>query len=186
MFEQGWKITALKVAGDQQQRPSQTVAATSLRISFQTDQPLFPYRESDPKHDAAALNADPRLLRIYFIGDGRYEGKLTPQEPWTSRVAWSSSLSAESRSRLLELLNIPNGALPEEWWLTEFEHDWPYQLAPADVYFSLAQDQFVILRPPIYRVLAPWPELLTYLVLFLLLWIAARRLFCRRATGTAS
>src|SRR5579871_428259 len=41
--EGGWKITALRVAKDKDGPPTKTVAASSLRLSFRTDRPLFPY-----------------------------------------------------------------------------------------------------------------------------------------------
>ncbi len=41
----GWKITALKVAGEG--GIVGTVDASALRMSFKTDRPLFPYREPD-------------------------------------------------------------------------------------------------------------------------------------------
>jgi hypothetical protein len=85
---QGWKITAMKVAkSDAASATSpagaQGVAAAALRISFKTDRPLFPYREPDPQAAAQSLGAKQRLLRIYFISDARYQGDLTPEQPWT-------------------------------------------------------------------------------------------------------
>ncbi len=87
--EQGWKITALKVAKDKSEQESPQVTASALRISFQTDRPLFPYREPDSKKSAETLGARERLLRVYFLGDARYEGVLTEEQPWTGNVAWA-------------------------------------------------------------------------------------------------
>lgn len=83
----GWKITALRVAKDKDGPPTETVAASSLRLSFQTDRPLFPYREPDYQGQTAALGASHRLLRIYFIADARYQGELTREVPWMGQVA---------------------------------------------------------------------------------------------------
>jgi hypothetical protein len=99
--EAGWKITALRVARDKDGRNEPTVAASSLRLSFKTDRPLFPYREPDPRKRAAALGAQHRLLRIYFLGDARYQGELTPEVAWTGKVAWANPLGAPDHQRLL-------------------------------------------------------------------------------------
>src|SRR6202043_4223029 len=98
----GWKITALKVAKD---KP--LVTASSLRLSFKTDRPLFPYREPDPANAAAALKATDRLLRIYFIADARYQGKFGKEAAWDGTVAWSDTLSPQDRGKLLEMLKLP-------------------------------------------------------------------------------
>jgi hypothetical protein len=156
----GWKITALKVASDEQEREpdNRDVAASALRMSFQTDRPLFPYREPDPTQFADQLDVNRRLLRIYFIGEARYQGEIGKDEVWSSRVAWSNKIGSTERQKLLEVLQLPDSSGPAQWWLTEFEHDWPYQVAPADVYFSPSSDQSTVKRPPIVQyVSSPWP-----------------------------
>jgi hypothetical protein len=150
-IDQKWKITALKVAKDAKSEGKKEVGASALRMSFHTDRPLFPYREPDPRSYAAALKADHRLLRIYFVADGRYRGELTKESPWTGKVAWSNPLKKEDRDTLLEKLKLPQTTGRAEWWLTEFEDDWPYRAAPADVYFSRDTDQQQIKRPPIIQ-----------------------------------
>jgi len=154
----GWKITALKVAKDKgdQQKPS--VTASALRLTFQTDRPLFPYREPASKSAAEALGAKERMLRIYFVADARYQGELTKDVPWTGKVAWADKLKAEDRTRLLEMLKLPATTGPEQMWLTEFEDNWPYQTAPADLSFARDGDQSTVKRKPfIVYVSAPLP-----------------------------
>jgi hypothetical protein len=154
----GWKITALKVAKGSDGKKDQNVAASALRMSFRTDRPLFPYREPDPESPAKALAANHRLLRIYFIGEARYQGDLTKDQPWTGQVAWANKLSAEDRKKALELLKLPETTGPADWWLTEFEDDWPYRAAPADVYFAASANQNPVKRPPIIEyVSSSWP-----------------------------
>jgi Uncharacterized protein conserved in bacteria (DUF2330) len=46
-IEQGWIITAFKIAKSKPTVP--TVGSTAVRMSFQTDRPFFPYREPAPK-----------------------------------------------------------------------------------------------------------------------------------------
>ena len=120
-------------------------------MSFKTEQPLFPYREPDSKRAAEHLGARDRLLRIYFIGEARYAGKLTEEQRWTGEVDWAGKVAADDRSEVLEHLKLPETTGPAEWHLTEFEDKWPYQVAPADVYFSPAADQADVRRPPNIR-----------------------------------
>jgi Uncharacterized protein conserved in bacteria (DUF2330) len=156
--EAKWKITALKVAKPKEGADTKAVTAAALRMTFQTDRPLFPYREPDSASAAAALGANHRLLRIYFLSDARYQGELTPESPWTGRVAWAGKLAEANRKRTLELLNLPETTGPTDCWLTEFEDPWPYRVAPADLYFTRSSDQTTVKRPPIIQYVAsPWP-----------------------------
>jgi hypothetical protein len=158
-IDAGWKITALKVAKDQEGKANKRVAAASLRMSFQTDRPVFPYREPESKTAADALNVKSRVLRIFFIADARYRGALTPDQKWTGHVEWAGKLKPEDRKKTLELLKLPENTGPAEWWLTEYEDNWKYTAAPADVYFSRDADQNPVKRPPhIEYVAAPWPK----------------------------
>jgi hypothetical protein len=154
----GWMITALKIAKAADAREKKTVAASSLRMSFHTDRPLFPYREPDSRISARALEAHDRLLRIFFIAEARYRGELTPEVAWTGRPMWSNKLSAEDRKKVLELLQLPPSTGPSRWWLTEFEDHWPYKLAPADLYFSRDHSQRTLKRTSYAAVETPgWP-----------------------------
>jgi hypothetical protein len=155
--DDGWKITALKVAKGKDAKEgsdAKAVTAGALRISFKTDRPLFPYREPDTKSAADALGAKKRLLRIYFIAEARYDGELTKETPWTGKVAWSAKLKADDRKKTLELLKLPENTGPAEWWLTEFEDEWPYRVAPADVYFARSVHQSELKREPIVQFVA--------------------------------
>jgi hypothetical protein len=151
--EGGWKVTALKVAKKADDKADKTVAASALRLSFQTDRPLFPYRESDPTSAAQTLGASHRLLRIYFLSNEKVRGEMKGAA-WTGKVAWAGRVSPGDRSKLLDQLRLPATTGPNEWWLTEFEDDWPYRAAPADVYFDRNPDQREVKRDPIIRYVA--------------------------------
>jgi hypothetical protein len=154
----GWKFTALQVARDPQGKSQKTVAAAALRISFKTDRPIFPYREPNPRSAAEALGAKNRLLRIYFVGQGKYRGEFARQERWTGTVAWANPLKADEDRKLMDLLKLPPLAGGADWWLTEFEDDWPYREAPSDVFFARGADQTPVRRPPIIEyVSSGWP-----------------------------
>ncbi|MBI1833024.1 MAG: DUF2330 domain-containing protein, partial [Planctomycetes bacterium] len=155
---QGWKITALKVAKNKDEREQKSVTASALRMSFKSDRPLFPYREPDYKNSAEKAGASRRVLRIYFLADVRYQGEASKEAPWSGKVVWAGKVSPTDRTKVLDLLKLPANAWPAEWFLTEFEDQWAYKLAPADVYFSRAANQDPLRRPPVSRyVAAPYP-----------------------------
>lgn len=155
-IENGWKFTALKVARKVGEAKNANVATSALRLSFQTDRPLFPYREPDNVVVAKSLGAHTRLLRIYFLSNARYEGQLTKETPWTGKVAWSGELTDDHRAKILEHLNLPANTPTGKWRLTEFEDRWPYAVAPADLYFARAADQSTLERDPIiHYVMSP-------------------------------
>jgi hypothetical protein len=147
----GWKITALKVAKSKDSANQKSVQAAALRMSFKTDRPLFPYREPDTKSAADLLGAKRRLLRIYFVAEARYKGELTKEHPWSGTVAWAGKVDDADRKKLLELLKLPQTTGPAQWWLTEFEDNWPYEVAPADVSFAPDANQADVRRPPIIQ-----------------------------------
>lgn len=156
--EMKWKFTALKVAKTNGAQPAKSVDAAALRLSFKTDRPIFPYREPDSSKFASALGAQSRLLRIYFVSDGRFEGTIGDERPWNATTAWSGPVSEADRTRTLEMLKLPPTTGPIQWRLTEFEHNWPYALAASDVFFRRSTDQNAIQRPPIIQyVAAPLP-----------------------------
>ncbi len=130
-----WHFTALKVAKDGAGRNIDNVRASALRISFRTARPIFPYREPESAASVGKLNAPPRLLRIYFISDARYTGKISNGSRWSGRTVWSGDITS-SRETLLRQLRLPATTGPARWWLTEFEDHWPYAKAEGDVNFS--------------------------------------------------
>lgn len=130
-----WHFTALKLAKDRAVSAQQTVKAAALRISFRTDQPLFPYREPESTASSQQLGANHRLLRIYFIAETQYEGRINGNKRWSGKALWSGDITTH-RSELLAALQLPSSAVPSRWWLTKIDDDWPYEKAAGDVYFS--------------------------------------------------
>jgi hypothetical protein len=156
---QGWKITALKVAKkDDAAADDKTVAASALRMSFATDAPLFPYRE--PDYGSAVKPGSSRTLRIYFLAESRYGGAMGSSQ-WSGRPVWSDMLTKSQRDELLTKLNLPADTGPAEMRLTEFEDDWAYRVAPADVEFTVAAEQDKLHRKPVVMYVqstSPLPE----------------------------
>lgn len=134
-----WHFTALKVAKGQDAAQN-TVKAAALRISFRTDQPLFPYREPESAASSQQLGAKHRLLRIYFIAETQYEGRINGNKRWSGKALWSGDITAH-RTELLSALQLPASTGPSRWWLTKIDDQWPYQQAAGDVYFSPASQE---------------------------------------------
>ena len=157
-IDKGWKFTALKLAKSEKGKNDQTLTADTLRITFQTDEPLFPYREPDSTEYARSLGANRRLLRIYFLADARYEGQLRfTKSQWTGNAVWANKLKPAERLQTLKMLKLPTTTGPSTWWLTEFEDNWPYERAPSDLYFSRDCNQRTLRRDPIVaRATVPW------------------------------
>jgi hypothetical protein len=128
-------MVALKVAKPQDGRAQPNLAAAALRLSFKTERPLFPYREPESAVAAKRLGTANRLLRIYFIGEGQYRGTVGNDRAWSGRVAWSGDITAH-RAGLLRDLKLPADTGPAQWWLTQFDDNWPYARAGGDVNFS--------------------------------------------------
>jgi|HubBroStandDraft_6_1064221.scaffolds.fasta_scaffold52277_2 hypothetical protein len=180
-LQKGWKITALRVAKNKQSQ-GDDVDASALRLTFKTDRPLFPYREPDQPSSAKALTDRKRLLRIYFLADARYRGELTKDVPWTGKVAWANKLNPSERTKVFDLLKLPKATVPYQCWLTEFEDNWPYKLAPADVNFFRDSNQETVIRDPIgASVPSPWPsDPMAYALVALVIF---RPFLCRSHRG---
>src|SRR5262249_10244808 len=50
-----------------------TLSTSAVRMTFHTDQPYFPYREPKMKREGSGW----RLLRVYFVAEGRVKGTLS-------------------------------------------------------------------------------------------------------------
>jgi hypothetical protein len=166
-IDKGWKFTALKLARSEGGKDDRTLTAGTLRITFRTDEPLFPYREPDSAEYARSLGAGRRLLRVYFLADARYEGQLRfTKSQWTGKAVWANKLKPAERHQALELLKLPTTTGPSTWWLTEFEDYWPYEKAPSDLYFSRDSSQRTLKRDPIVaQATYPWPGDITLFAL---------------------
>jgi len=137
-IDRNWYITAFKIsAGSVQAR---RLEAGAVRMSFKTEQPFFPYRE--PQQPAkATLPPTARLLKVYFIGDGRYDGVLETGMAWPGRPAWSGTLAAEQRAQLMRHLRMPADAAATATRLTLFRDLSDPRPGTADLNFIRAANQ---------------------------------------------
>lgn len=185
--DQGWKFTALKVAVKVKAEVNKKlVEATALRMSFKTEKPLFPYREPAYGDMGTKLNQKQRLLRIYVLADtsfhGNYDDKVQGHG-WSGRVAWAGPMKPEARTKVLEQLKLPAETGPAQFYLTEYEDNWPYTLAPGDVYFTKDAVPNTVKRPMIELSAADVPGDATILVMAGVLFVPPLFLRGRRRRG---
>jgi hypothetical protein len=143
----GWTVTAFKIAKAVADAPN--VGTTAVRMTFQTNRPFFPYREPEDQRGAKA-NPPRRLLRVYFIGDGRFAGALDGGADWPGRAVWANAVSETNRIWLANELRLPIPA-GNSLWLTEFEDHSSPRPGTDEVYFAPSADQTPIERHPIIR-----------------------------------
>lgn len=120
--DKGWMITAFKYAAD-----AATIDVTAVRMSFQTDTPLFPYRVPTDQIDVEARRRN--TLRAFVIGPGRAAGTLgegSTARPWKQgRVVYSHPLEVNA-SFLGSVLPEGTAGGATNAWLSAFEDStWP-------------------------------------------------------------
>jgi hypothetical protein len=122
-----WIVTAFKFAAD-----AGEVSTGALRMSFETDRPLFPYRVPT---DQLAPAGKGNTLRVFFVGPGRASGALgEAKAPWAGQVKYASNAPRIPVNLLLgdavPLVDNVSGA-----WLTAFE-DGTWPSGTEDLWFS--------------------------------------------------
>jgi uncharacterized protein DUF2330 len=142
-IKEKWKLTAFKVS--KEAKEAADVSTSAVRMTFKTDQPIYPYRE--PKANAKSSDMPPsrRLLRVYFLGTERVEG-LLEGTPWPGIAAWSGPVQQVDRDKIAEDLKMPSASLPANCWLTEFEDFSSPRPGTSDVFFQRSEDQSKIER----------------------------------------
>jgi hypothetical protein len=160
--DNGWVITAFQFKKENAEAGG--LSSNAVRMSFKAERPFYPYREPE---DARAEKAPgvQRLLRVFFVGTGRYDGNLEPIDGallgdmmWPGRAVYSKPLTAEQTGPLTKGINSAKAdaaavkaALPEGAWLTEYEDPASPRPGVGEVYFSKAKAQDELARPPIIR-----------------------------------
>ena len=83
---------------------------------------------------------------VHLLSDAlarRLGALLDERRPWFALTGPpQTELTAEQRAKTSELLRISENKIPATCWLTEFEDDWSYTAAPADV-LVLAKNDFL-------------------------------------------
>jgi hypothetical protein len=142
-----WMITAFKVAKKDGNEPS--VSTTALRMTFQTEKPFFPYREPAAEIAVDSKPGAGRLLRVFFLSDGRVQGTIGEKDAsWPGKTVWANRLTEQQREQVLRQLKLDADTPPASWWLTEFEDHSSPRPGTDDVYFSPSKDQTTVEREP--------------------------------------
>jgi hypothetical protein len=145
-----WTITAFKVAKPDKDTPQ--VGMKAVRMSFKTDRPFFPYREPKDQGEVKHATGMNRLLRVFLVSDKRTKGQIGDKDgTWPGKVVWSNRVQPSDRIKVLELAKLAGDAAPADWWLTEFEDRSNPRPGTDDVYFTTAEDQQPVARPPHVR-----------------------------------
>ncbi|HKI32035.1 MAG TPA: DUF2330 domain-containing protein [Gemmataceae bacterium] len=152
------------------------LATAAVRMTFHTERPFFPYREPPNQAKGGPAGAGPgvpredgkimpplgyagtpgpsrRLLRVYFLAEGRVKAALGEGgKDWSSttnaRVVWANQVAPSDREKTLDQLKLPKDTPPGSWWLTEFEDFSSARPGAEDLYFSHDDNQAPVERPP--------------------------------------
>lgn len=156
-IENKWIITAFKMTkGD---RPN--FEAKSVRMTFKTDKPFYPYREPEDMRQPSGQGS--RTLRVFVLSDQRYEGTLGESGKWPGVAQWAGDVSTSLSWFAGDLkLNPTDEGKPLERtkYLTEFSDRSFPRPGTDEVYFRPAADQSTMERPPIIHtdtVIEYWP-----------------------------
>jgi hypothetical protein len=145
-----WIITAFKVSPEPKAKGDRW--AKSVRMSFAAKTPFYPYREPEDVREKPAPG--PRTLRVFFLGDARYEGSLGQSGVWAGKTVWANDCPDESVKHVVKGFGMAEGdATPmaaRKWYLTEFMDESSPRPGTDEVYFRQAKDQSTIERPVIY------------------------------------
>lgn len=153
---QKWVVTAFKVADpdaattDAGVDPELAAIATprsfgggTVRMSFHTERPFFPYREPADQREARTTSLSPsRALRIFFVGPARVTATIgSGATKFPGTTSWAGPLDA---ARAALPVAVPPGA-----WLTAFEDDASPRPGTDELWLDLAKDQSVVRPPPV-------------------------------------
>lgn len=143
-----WKITAFKIAetapagavptGHYRKVPSATV-----RMSFKTPTPFFPYREPADASPPVPEWEMYRTMQVFFIGTARMAGRLgeSTGQLWPAKTLWSNRVPDGARATLARQLGVDPGLLTAGSWLTTFEDSTYRRPDGKDLFFVPSEDQ---------------------------------------------
>jgi hypothetical protein len=146
-----WFLSCFKVAADVASPSNQTyaVSGTTVRMSFPTDRPFYPYRE--PADARVLTPPGGRMLRVYMLASTISNGVvgLEPSSRWDGRTVWAGQLPPDVQERATALAKVTNpGWAGKTLCLTEFEDRSSPRPGTDEIYFGPAADQSPVERPP--------------------------------------
>ena len=155
--ENKWIITAFKLTKGERS----TFEAKSVRMTFQTGRPFYPYREPEDMRNPSGQGS--RALRVFLLSNQRYEGTLGDSGSWPATTPYANDVS-NSADRIISHLKLGETefakTVEKAKYLTEFEDRSFPRPGTDEVYFRPANDQSAKERPPIVHtttVIRYWP-----------------------------
>lgn len=133
-IQKKWKISAFKIA---YRSTGEAFATSPVKMSFQTDQPFFPYREPSNQR-AQDQNQPPRTLRLYVLSDSKMDAQVGESGTWPGKIVWSDKLDQKERASGIQQLGID---LPSNVWMTTLEDQSSPRPGTDDLFFAAAKDQ---------------------------------------------
>jgi hypothetical protein len=144
-----WSITAFQLTRRSSQ-PSDGLTTATIRMSFRTDRPFYPYSEP-VRNLPAGRTYEPRVLSVALLSDEKMQGSLAeglawpaklqfagPSDPVAASVQPSDQLSQNDAWAKLANLQAGQGA-PK--YLTYFRDLSNPRPGKTDLFFSPARDQ---------------------------------------------
>jgi hypothetical protein len=151
-----WYLTAFKISSDRLTNAGNKLAVSSptVRISFQTDRPFYPYREPADMR----TNRSSRKLQLFVLSDSRVSGTVG-DKPWDADTEWSNKINAEQVAKVVNSGQLPESVGNRAWHLTELLDFSSPRQGTAELYFGTAADQSNVERTPlvIHKEYDPWP-----------------------------
>jgi hypothetical protein len=144
--QRGWKITAFKVTNS----TDSGVELKPVRLSFKTDRPFYPYKETTTAR-AKGNYSDDRTLKVYFVGEQRPHGTIGAKGVWPGETQWASGLPRDARTTLVRSTGLKEGQIPPTARLTVFEDTSSPRPGTDEVFFRPSQDQSNLLPERTYR-----------------------------------
>lgn len=89
--EKHWKITAFVIGTEQRDGDQFEMSTKAVKMTFTADAPFYPYSEPELPRNSTLANPA-RMLRVFFISDQRYTGRLG-EGPWLASTLFSAPVT---------------------------------------------------------------------------------------------
>jgi hypothetical protein len=118
------------------------LAAGAVRLSFQTDAPVYPYLEPDDTADVPG-----RELHLFVASGHRMEGALADDadKPWTASTLFAAPVDGAA----ILASSLPGVDLPARLWVDE-RADFATKRVASDLVFRQAPEDSEVRRPPMF------------------------------------
>ena len=165
--DKNWKFTAFKLAKPKGQGG---LATSTVRMSFSTDAPLYPYREPTEQREGNAAKGD-RSLRVFFVSDERYAGSMEGDTRWPAEAVFAGGVGVELFDGV-----VPEEAIPNAPYLTAFLDESSPRPGTADVFFAASSDGDITPEAVVQVIKQPMPLPVELLVPIVgVIWYVRRR-----------